>query len=265
MADPFYLQQYKFETPPRFWSTESFSTNPIEPQLLIDEVAKRLQFYGNVIPLKNPQMVSELCKGFNECIRLNQTGDIPQTIIFSPKTGSAKSTSAKTYISLLKEVSSLVVVPRVDDAISYCCEINELSNDSDYARCYFRISDKHPDCDVRVDRQHINDFRYIVITHSMLRTISQYGETSVANALKEKQRDLVIVDERLNDRLPCQAPFLLPMTSTTMPPRSAIAPTIGGSGIVFVFSAVTWRGPRSTTLRFATPSCQTGPRKKRPS
>lgn len=198
MSDPFYLQQYHHRTPPRFWSTKSFPINPIEPETLVDEVTKQLQSYGNVVPSKTPIMVAELCKGFNECIRLNQTGDIPQTIIFSPKTGSAKSTSAKAYISLLNDVSSLVVVPRVDDAIGYCNDINSWSNDPDYARCYYRITDEHPDCDVRTDRNHINDFRCIVITHAMLRTISRYSETSIAEVLKERQRDLVIVDERLS-------------------------------------------------------------------
>lgn len=198
MNDPLYLQQYPYKTPPRFWSTKSFPTNPIEPQALIDGVANQLQLYGNVIPHKTPIMVSELCKGFNECIRLNQTGDMPQTLIFSPKTGSAKSTSAKAYISLLRDVSSLVIVPRVDDAISYCNDINEWSNDPDCARCYYKVSEQNLDCAVRVDSRHINDFRCIVITHAMLRVISKYSETSVADALKERQRDLVIVDERLS-------------------------------------------------------------------
>jgi hypothetical protein len=198
MNDPFYLQQYHYRTPPRLWSTKSFPTNPIEPQVLIDEVANQLQLYGNVIPHKMPIMVAELCKGFNECIRLNKTGDMPQTLIFSPKTGSAKSTSAKAYISLLRDVSSLVIVPRVDDAISYCNDINKWSNDPDCARCYYKVSEQNSDCAVRVDHKHINDFRCIVITHAMLRVISKYSERSVADALKEKQRDLVIVDERLS-------------------------------------------------------------------
>lgn len=198
MHDPFSLQQYHYRKPPRFWSTKSFPANPIEPQVLIDEVVKQLQLYGNVVPRKTPIMVEELCKGFNECIRLNQIDDIPQTIIFSPKTGSAKSTSAKAYISLLKEVSSLVIVPRVDDAIDYCNDINSWSNDPDYARCYYKITEQNPDNEVRVDHKHINDFRCIVITHAMLRVISKYSETSVADALKERRRDLVIIDERLS-------------------------------------------------------------------
>lgn len=198
MNDPFYLQQYHFSNPPRFYSTESFPTNPIEAQRLIDTVSEKLREYGNVIPEKTSIMVEELCRGFNECIRLNQIEDIPQTLIFSPKTGSAKSTSAKAYISLLENASSLVIVPRVDDAISYCNDINTWSENPEYARCYYRISDENPDSDVRVERDHINDFRCIVITHAMLRTISHFSDTSIANILKEKQRDLVIVDERLS-------------------------------------------------------------------
>lgn len=48
--------------------------------------------------------------------------------------------------------------------------------------------------------------------------------------------------------LSCDQPFLLPVTRSTMPPMSAIAPTIGGSGSVLVLSADMCTGPRSTTF-----------------
>ena len=42
--------------------------------------------------------------------------------------------------------------------------------------------------------------------------------------------------------------FLLPTTSRTMPPTSAMAPATGGNGNVLVFSSVTFSGPISMTF-----------------
>lgn len=42
--------------------------------------------------------------------------------------------------------------------------------------------------------------------------------------------------------------FLLSAINSTIPPTMAMAPTMGGMGNVWVFSAVTWIGPRLTAF-----------------
>ncbi len=185
-------------TPSRYHSLENFPTTPIEPDALIEKVIQQLEDFENVVPEKTPQMIMELCRGFNECIRRNQNKEEPRILIFSPPTGSAKSLSAKAYVSLLENETSLIVVNRVDDAIEFCKEINDLRGNQDYAKCYYRITDENNVSEYRTGRESIGDLKCLVITQSMLKTLTRHNESELAKIILAVQRDLVIVDERLS-------------------------------------------------------------------
>lgn len=185
-------------TPSRYHSSENFPIVPIEPDALIVKVVQQLEAFGNVVPEKTPLMIMELCKGFNEGIRRNKNKEEARILIFSPPTGSAKSLSAKAYVSLLKYETSLIVVNRVDDAIEFCKEINDLRGNQDYAKCYYKITDENKDSVYRTEKESINDSQCLVITQSMLKTLTAHNESRLAEIILAVQRDLVIVDERLN-------------------------------------------------------------------
>lgn len=184
-------------TPSRYHSSENFPTVPIEPDALILNVTQQLVAFGNVVPAKTPQMILELCKGFNECIRRNQNKEEPRILIYSPPTGSAKSLSAKTYVSLLKNETSLIVVNRVDDAIEFCRDINVLRGNQEYAKCYYRITDENNNSVYRATKESLGELKCLVITKSMLKTLTMYSKSELAEIILSVQRDLVIVDERL--------------------------------------------------------------------
>ena len=79
----------------RMHDSHSFPIEPINPTTLADKVSEKLlSFDKNALADKTPIMVEELCRSFNECIRLNKNGE-SQTLILSPKTGSAKSVSSQ--------------------------------------------------------------------------------------------------------------------------------------------------------------------------
>lgn len=216
---PFRISEYQTQPPERYYYTDEFADEPVNPDDLIRLVTEKLSEFGNIVPSHTPQMIKELCRGFNECIRLNEpivsypapspfvrqtTQAIPtityherQTLIFSPKTGSAKSLTAKLYVSILRDKTSLIVVPRVDDAIEYCKDINEWSDNPSYARCYYSISFDNIDSPYRCDVNEINQYKCLVLTHAMYKIINKY-ETRLSNQLSSHRRDLIVIDERIN-------------------------------------------------------------------
>ena len=184
--------------PERYITTDDMPTTPIAPNDLVSAVVGQLTAYSNVVPTKSADLISDLCKGFNQCIYLNKKGNDPITYIFSPKTGSAKSLSAKMYVSLLQQESSLIVVANVKDAISFCEDINKWSNNPGYARCTYKISDTNSDNKLRVDKKDLHRYRCIVISHSMFITAHVVSSVNHFKYYYTKSRDLIIIDERIS-------------------------------------------------------------------
>lgn len=122
----------------------------VDTTLLSAKVCKTLEV-KNVVPSKTPKLIEELGNVLNECIERNKTGEPSKLLVFPAKTGTSKSLTTKTFISMLEETASIVVVPTVDDAIEYCKDINAFSRDSNYARCYYSISSR-ADNTLRVDK-----------------------------------------------------------------------------------------------------------------
>lgn len=189
------------EPPVRAMYATSFPNTPINPSDLFNRVEKQLQTYGLVVPNKSQEMVKDLCKGFNECIRLNSNNKDkkhPQTLVFSPKTGSAKSVTAKMYIAMLKNEHSLVVVPTVADANTFCEDINKWSGDSNYARCTYSANDDNPKTEYHIEKKDTSNYRCIVITHNMYIEINKYPSRKLFEVLQTKDTKLVIIDERIS-------------------------------------------------------------------
>lgn len=190
----------------RYHSTEQLPIEPISPDDLATAVVDKLSSFPNtVVPEKTSQMVKELCRGFNECINLNKPTirptvkyKIPYTSIFSPKTGSAKSLSAKMYASLLPtQYKVLFVVIRVDDATKFCEDINDWSGNPNKARCYYNVDLDHPDHHLRIEENEIDHHQCLVITHEKFKRLNLYS-SQMSRILQKKRRDLIIIDERIS-------------------------------------------------------------------
>ena len=196
------MNNYFEFNPQRFLSTADLPVQPIDPGILRQNVISILS-KTNTIPVKMPIMIEEVCKGFNHCIQLNQPSSAntikptyyePSTLIFSPKTGSGKSLIGKTFASMLpSKYKSLIVVPRVDDAIDFCNDINTLSQKPDKARCCYTITSQNPQNPMRVPIQVIDQYDCIVITHALYKILcSNFLDYSFS------KRDLIVVDERID-------------------------------------------------------------------
>jgi len=186
------------EPPQRFYSTQGMSVRPINPKNLVPRVNDQLESYGLVVPTQTSLMVADLCRGFNQCIQDNKKRNTQTTYVYSPKTGSAKSVTAKMYVSMLKKESSIIVVSTVADALEFCDNINDWSNNRNYARCYYTISETNPDVpSLRVEKKDLYKSRCIVITHNMFIRENTQSYNDQFQKYKGSKRDLVIVDERI--------------------------------------------------------------------
>lgn len=178
--------------------SSNFPQEPISPSVLASEVSKQLKEFGNKVPSKTPIMVEELCRSFNECIRLNANTEEAQTLILSPKTGSAKSVSAKLYVSLLQAEASIIVVYTIKDAIDACEDINAWSRNNDYARCTYKISEDNKDHPLRVNKYELKKFRCIVISHALFKLANTKEEIKYLSMHNRTQRAFVLIDERVD-------------------------------------------------------------------
>jgi len=185
------------QIPDRMHNTNNFPNEPVTPSTLSSEVAKMLESFGNIVSEKTPTMVEELCRSFNECIRLNNIGE-SQTLILSPKTGSAKSISAQMYISLLQEHASIIVVYTIEDAIETCKNINKWSGDNNYAKCTYKITDKNKKTDYWVNRNDLSKYRCIVISHELFKLANSKLGIDDFSKYKKDKRKFVLVDERID-------------------------------------------------------------------
>lgn len=182
----------------RMHKSSGFPLTPISPATLADKVSEKLSSFDRiVVPKDTPSMVEELCKSFNECIRLNIAGE-SETLVLSPKTGSAKSVASQMYVALLQEQASIIVVYTVEDAIKTCEHINDWSGNKDYARCTYTISDNNEGNPLRVDMEKLSKHRCIVISHALFKLSNDKLGIKELSNYKGQKREFVLVDERID-------------------------------------------------------------------
>lgn len=153
--------------------------------------------HTNTVPRKTPILINEIGSVLNKCIEYNRKNEPAKFLVLPAKTGTGKSLTIKTYIAMLEAVASIVIVPSVEDAIEYCKDINEFSSDDNYARCYYSLAVK-PDNSLRVEKEDLQKYRCIVITHSMFIRMLSNSKPDEFNTFYTNKRELVVIDERIN-------------------------------------------------------------------
>lgn len=184
------------------YKEELFDTNnmpsaPVEPNEFVSKVSYYLQKLGNIISSDTPKQIEAFCRLYNYNIELNSKGSNLQ-FIHAAQTGIGKSLSLQIYISMLQQQSSLVIVSKVDEAISYCKFINELRRDENYARCFYSITDKNKKNEYRVENYELSSYQCIVISHAMFQRLNQTNSIELYNQYNKVQRDLIVIDEKVN-------------------------------------------------------------------
>lgn len=172
---------------------------PVNPQVFLDRVTSELLSRGVVISTDMPGLLKYMCRLFNFSIKPNAT--IPRSIkslVFPAQTGTGKSVALQVYTSMLEGYSSVIIVSKVEEAISYCEYINKLSGDKDYARCYFAVTDKNKANSMRVEVQALKDYRCIVITHNMFKRVNNNDNQEAFSQYDNESRQFVAIDEKLS-------------------------------------------------------------------
>lgn len=172
---------------------------PIDPDEFVTKAVGELTAKNVLISKDMPDLLERMCRLFNFSIQPN--AELPRTVknlVFPAQTGIGKSVSVQVYVSMLKEHSSVVVVAKVEEAISYCNYINDLSRDEIYARCYYSLTDKNKDDPMRVDASLLRNHRCIVITHNMFRLVNGFDNVDYFGTYEERPRDFVAIDEKLS-------------------------------------------------------------------
>ncbi len=178
-------------------TTENMPDIPVDPNNFSTKVIHELRRRDVVIADGLTNIMIEMCKIFNYTIASQNDSSYLKSLAYPAQTGIGKSTGLKCYVSMLKNESSLIVVATVDEAIKYCEEINNLSNDNHYARCYYSLYGKKDNA-VRVENNILKECRCIVITHKMFQLVNQSVNIDFYRLYQEKQRDLVVIDEKLS-------------------------------------------------------------------
>jgi hypothetical protein len=185
--------------------TNNMPIEPVNPTKFENRVVEKLIEYNNAVTTPMREQIQNICKLFNFCIEKNKDGSISNSrYVYPAQTGSGKSLSLKTYLTMLEKHSSLIIVSRVDEAIEYCKFINEVSGDKNYAKCYYKKNDENPDTEYRVNLKDLKKYRAIVISHTMFKLLNQdkflSGRITIDDfrLYKNKQRDLVVIDERIH-------------------------------------------------------------------
>lgn len=179
--------------------TDMMPLEPIEPTLLATKVKEQLELRNVFVSSKTLPIIEEMCRLFNFNIQDKSKGYTTTAYVYPAQTGIGKSITLQVYVSMLTKESSLIVVSKVEEALNYCKFINTLSEDENYARCYYSITDKNAKDPLRVHSYQLNQYRCIVMTHNMFRNLNQNSkkldEFKLYNA---EQRDLVVIDEKLS-------------------------------------------------------------------
>jgi hypothetical protein len=171
---------------------------PVDPDLFLSKVIVELQSNGVLVADAVEDVLSLMCRLFNFSILPNRP--IPHglsNLVFPAQTGIGKSVSLQVYVSMLEKHASILVVPKVEEAIKYCENINRLSGDPDYARCFYSITDKNSDSALRVDAINLSDYRCIVITHNMFLNLNKERKVERFSLFNGSKRSFVSIDEKL--------------------------------------------------------------------
>lgn len=180
-------------------TTGFMPTKPVEPKLFVNTVSQELLAKKVTVNSDTQDVMRDLCRLFNFNIECNNTKNsyTIESYVFPAQTGVGKSVALQVYVSLLEEKSSLIIVANVQEAISYCEYINKLSDNPDYARCYYRVTDDNEDSDVRCSTKQLSKYRCTVLTHKMFQLVNQVLDINLYNSYKKKKRDLIVIDERI--------------------------------------------------------------------
>lgn len=172
---------------------------PIDPEEFVDKVVDQLTANSVLISKDMPDLLERMCRLFNFSIQPNaELSRTVKNLVFPAQTGIGKSLSVQVYVSMLEEHSSVVVVAKVEEAISYCNYINQLTGNENYARCYYSLTDKNKDDPMRVEAAQLRSHRCIVITHNMFRRVHGFDNIDYFGKYEESPRDFVAIDEKLS-------------------------------------------------------------------
>lgn len=177
---------------------ESMPSSPIDPDQFISKVVPELQSRGVLVTDKVKNVLSLMCRLFNFSIAPNYP--IPHglsNLVFPAQTGIGKSVSLQVYVSMLERHSSIIIVPKVQEAIKYCENINNLSGTPDYARCFYAVTKKNPDSELRVESRDLCKYRCIVITHNMFFNLNKEESIESFSMFNGSLREFVSIDEKL--------------------------------------------------------------------
>ena len=177
--------------------TSGFPETPIQPKQLIKHVTHKYLKSNSELPSNTPALITEICKGLNQIIHFNNKNQRSKNLVFPAQTGSAKSLTSQMYISLLEKETSILVMPRIDQAIEAAKNINEWSGNPDYCRCFYKISHDNPHHPLHIYKEDIPKYRSIIITHAMFIKANKMNEEDQFQYADKNNRDLIIVDERL--------------------------------------------------------------------
>jgi hypothetical protein len=177
-----------------------FPDTPICPDAFLAKVTAELTSMGVFISNDTPELLKSMCRTFNFSQNHDPT-QLPPTLrhlVFPAQTGIGKSVSLQVYVSMLVQPSSLIVVAKVEEAISYCEKINALSGNPNYARCYYAITDTNKDHPLRLDAAELYSAQCLVITHNMFKRVNGLENTELFSLYQGQPRDFIVIDEKLS-------------------------------------------------------------------
>ena len=188
-------------------------TQPVAPSHFIKNVTQVLASKGVVTSARSLVVLRRLCyvlnfANYNQTVTKakNSIYDSQRVYAFPAQTGIGKSVSLQVYASMLAHTSvkTLIVVSRVEEAINYCKEINQLSGKSSYARCWYTVSKDNPDHAMLAES--IYALRYVsclVVTHALFTKVQDGFPDSVESFIGYGKdgffrRTNIVVDESIN-------------------------------------------------------------------
>lgn len=179
--------------------TATMPHTPIDPSVLAEKVKEQLEQRNVFVSTKTLPLIEEMCRIFNDNIADKVSTYTVTSYVYPAQTGIGKSTALQVYVSLLQKESSLIIVSKVEEALSCCRFINALSGDENYARCYYAITDANEKDPLRVYSYQLSNYRCIVMTHNMFRNLNQNSKKiDEFRVYNSQPRDLIVIDEKLS-------------------------------------------------------------------
>jgi hypothetical protein len=185
---------------------KSYPTEPVNPKEFVARLSKYFEKIEVVNTRESLEVNEQLCGLLNLSITNPQVQPIMDKNIwaFPAQTGVGKSVALQGYLTMLQKESSLIVVATKEDARNYCSQINEMQPDSNYAKCFYKPSNKseqHPS--LLHELEELPEARCLVVTHNRFISINQsdelefFSQYKPEGSRKSRRRDLIVIDERL--------------------------------------------------------------------